>query len=706
MKSTSLKSTLAVIATQLTLIVAACIAGYHFTREFSLIPKAVMQLPQVFVSHSEQWQVVTAFFLAYLIQTVVFALVTKSHAFASIKRFCNEYICYLFVYTTVSLYLFLATTMNYDPQFIAAIGLFSTILYLVAFILFQTFTTPLNFGQSIGLTIVGLLKRMVSISGVLALVYFCVPLMLGVAFTKDRDIANQITQVRIWFNPVSDTDWGFKTVFPEVVFHQPVLAKQAPNDDDSLYVLERFGKIYKMSLSQKREKELVLDISENLGEVEVENGLVGMAFHPQFNNRDNSHQFVYLYYTDTRPQGSQVNRLSRFDLSMDDVDSRGDSELVILSLDRTEDGFHNGGSVEFGNDGYLYVGIGEGVHTKEDKSATDTFSAGILRLDVDMNESRSVAVKPFKYGIAENYLVPNDNPFLDRDDIRDEFWVLGLRNPFRFTFDEKTQDIWVGDIGSTIWEEVNLIEKGSHYQFPYHEGVLDESKAVLNPYNLPEKVPVYTYQHTAYDRAVIGGVVNRSSNYPNLENKYIFADNYSAKVFAMPSDQAQVAEVELLARANQFAQRGVSSLTQLRSGEILITTLGAASEPGGEVLELVKAADSNVSAAEEKEEKIPDGYDEKITASLFAVNCSRCHGVTGDGNGPDAPHLGVKLPDLTSPLYGFNTSSEDIKAIIELGGVGVGKSPLMPPWKGFLKPHEIEHLVIYVESLPDKHHKH
>lgn len=666
-----------------------------------------MQLPQVFVSHSEQWQVVTTFFIAYLLQSSILAMIYKTHAFSSIRRFANEYVCYLFVYTTISLYLFLATTMNYDPQFIAAIGLFSTLLYVLAFVVYQTIVTSIPLSKAFGQTLAGLFKRMVSISGVLAIIYFCVPLALGVAFTKDRDIANQITQVRIWFNPISDTDWGFKTIFPETVFHQPVLSKQAPNDDDSLYILERFGKIYSVSISQPDGKDLVLDISESLGEVEVENGLVGMAFHPLFNTQDDSHQFVYLYYTDTRPEGSQVNRLSRFDLSLENIEARNASELVILALDRTEDGFHNGGSVEFGEDGFLYVGIGEGVHTKDAKTMAETLRAGILRIDIDMDESKSSQPStPFLYGTAAHYLVPNDNPFLDRDDVRDEFWALGLRNPFRFTFDENNQDIWVGDIGSTVWEEVNRIEKGMHYQFPYNEGVLDETNTPLNPLSVSEQGPVYTYQHTAYDRAIIGGVVNRSNNYPNLENMYIFADNYSAKVFAMPSDQSQVTEVELLARANQFAQRGISSVTQLRGGEILVTTLGAASEPGGEVLQLVRAADSNVSATEVKEEKIPDGYDEKITASLFAVNCSRCHGVKGDGKGPDAPHLGVEMPDMTSPLYAFNTSSEDIKKIIELGGGAVNKSVMMPPWKGFLKPHEIEHLVIYVESLPDKHHKH
>ena len=266
---------------QLMLIAVSVIVGYYFTREYSIIPRAVLHLPDVYVSQSEMWQIVQIFGVVYVLQIALSAFLNKTPGFSSAKRFANEYIAYLYAYTTASLYLFLATTINYDPQLVAAIGLFSSLLYFSAFVLLQLISGG-SFGSTLGGGIGALFKRLVSISGVLALVYFLVPLAMGKAFTTDRDVANVITQVRIWFNPVDDTDWGFKNKLPGQAFAQPVLTVQAPGDDDSLYVLERVGRVYKASLSGAFEPELVLDVFDAMGEVEVENGAVGFAFHPAY----------------------------------------------------------------------------------------------------------------------------------------------------------------------------------------------------------------------------------------------------------------------------------------------------------------------------------------------------------------------------------------------------------------------------------------
>ncbi|PKF56750.1 hypothetical protein CW748_09330 [Alteromonadales bacterium alter-6D02] len=640
----------------------------------------------------------------YFIQISLSLLHLRSHAFASTARFATEYIYYLWAYTTASLYIFIATTINYDAQLVAAIGLFSTILYALSLLSWQIIWLQQPFFKTLTQAIISLFKRFATLSGILALAYFITPLLLGKAFTSDRDVANKITQWRIWFNPVDSTPWGFKNVVPQFKFHQPVIAKPANPFNNTLYVLERFGGVYKVAIEHTKQPEKILDISSLLGEVEIENGAVGLAFNPLDVTSDNQPTRAYLYYTDTRSANTQFNRLSVFDLTLSTQDERLASEKIILQLERVNDGFHNGGSVEFGPDGYLYLGLGEGVHPKKILSLADTLRSGVIRIDVNQQSSNiELATEQPNHIIAQHYRIPVDNPFIGNSKVRDEYWAVGLRNPFRFSFDSTTSQLWLGDVGSTVWEEINRIEKGMHYQFPHVEG-LPHADSERNNLGLVEQKPFYTYQHTAYDRAVIGGVIYRGQQLKTLVGQYIFADNYSAKMFSLDPNNQQ-SEVRFIARANQYAQRGISSVTQLNNGEILITTLGAASEPSGQVLQLVPIEQANV-IEDTPDDTPPAGYDEKIVASLFAVNCARCHGVKGDGDGPDAKALGVPLPDFTSPLYHFKTSAEDIELIINKGGPAVGKSPLMPPWGGFLKPHEVEYLAIYIQSLPSKHHHH
>jgi glucose/arabinose dehydrogenase len=696
---------LGIILLQLGLIYLACQIGFHFSREYALIPKFVLHLPTVYVSASDLVSLSGIFVVTFAVQAIFSMLLMGSHAFTDATRFAKEYLLFLVAYTTASLYAFMATTMNYDPQLIAAIGVFATVAYILAYVIYQSLTGN-KLLNALGESIASMSKQLFSLKGILVIVYFLVPLILGVAFTTDRDTANLVTQVRIWFNPIDESEWAFSNALPGQVFAQPMLVKQAPGDSDHLYVLERNGRILKVPYPQGGEPEEIIDIYTNMGEVEVENGALGFAFHPQFHPV--TKPYMYLYYTDTSGEGLQVNRLSRFDLSASSSEQRNLTEKALLLMRRGTSGFHNGGSVEFGADGYLYVGIGEGVHDPEHRISSQVLRGGIIRIDVDQNpETSAPATLPLLNGETDGYFVPKDNPFIDNNKIMDEYWALGLRNPFRFSFDPQTGDLWLGDVGSTVWEEVNKIEAGKHYQFPETEGHTLTGVQAWEELGLVEQGPVYTYEHNAYDRAVIGGMVYRGEKHPDLLGQYVFADNYSAKIFAMPSDQVQVQEVEFLARANQYAQRGVSSVVQLSNGEILVTTLGAASSPTGEILELVKAADAtNLVTVEEEKDDTPTDYNEKATAAMFGINCARCHGEFGDGKGPDSGLLGVEMPDLTSPLFHFKRSKEEVREVIVKGGAPLGMSPMMPPWGGFLKEQEIDHLVEYISSLPDKHHHH
>ncbi len=691
------------------LVIFSCVyAGYAFTLTNDIIPKSVIRLPEVVINTSDLWHLSIIFTVVFLVFLMPMQFFLGRGVFFRPKRFAQEYLVYLCGYTTASMYVFLATTINYDPQLIAAIGLFSTIVYFLFFIIWyaKKETEKSKFG-GIYLMPFEVIKSLVSFKGILVLIYFIFPLLLGKAFTSDRDVANLITQVRIWFNPIGDTAWGVDRLYPNIVFSQPVLVKQAPGDAENLYVLERNGRIVKLQYPNSDAFELVLDATSLLDEVEIENGALGFDFHPEFNqdNSPNAH-FIYLYYTEKRDD-EQVNKVSRFNLASNDVDLRLDTEIPLLSLDRNADGFHNGGSVEFGSDGYLYIALGEGVHPKGATEYSEVLRSGIIRIDVDLtNIDMSFSPKePFDHGNRQLYLIPKDNPFVGNPDVMDEYWALGLRNPFRFTFDPKTDEIWLGDVGSAVWEEVNIIEKGKHYQYPFIEGMSPTGKEKPENLPAPEQGPVYTYEHTAYDRAVIGGTIYRGDKYPELYGKYIFADNYSAKIFLLDNSDKENIDVKLIAQGGQYAQRGISSVVQLKNGDILITLLGAASTPTGEVLSLIRSDDDSngisnvVSDDSQHSQSEPLEYDEDITRQLYAVNCSRCHGPEGRGDGPDADVLGVALPDFTAEEFQSSRTDSDIYSVIEKGGAPLQMSPMMPPWGGFLKDAEIDHLTTYTREL-------
>lgn len=716
-KTANTKLSLLHVVLQLAVIVVCVYVGFKLSRSFQIIPYSVLPLPPVYISPNDVFEIIGIFCVCHLGFYLFSTWIYRTPALKDRARFAGEYMFYLLGYTTASLYLFLATTINYDAQMVAAIGVLATVGLVILFAVNAVVTSGsiVKFVSSLFLAPWAIVKRLFSISGLLVMLFFISPLILGVAFVADRDTANVITQIRIFFNQEDSTDWGLVNALGDVVFAQPILVKLNPDQQDELLVLERNGVLKRVDYPSGNNVEVVLDITQKLGDVESENGALGFAFHPEFGQAGSSNaSFIYMYYTNHREDG-QTNYLSRFDLSKNTASEVLSTEQHLLVMHRESSGFHNGGSVEFGPDGFLYVGLGEGVRQPELFTYADVLRAGIIRIDVNSNSE--IAPSKLKNGTATNYTIPADNPFVGDNTVFDEYWAIGLRNPFRFSHDPKTGQLWAGDVGSTVWEEVNLIEKGTNYQFPAVEGRVEIGANELSeedqhwiaslPDNLPQQGPVYTYEHTAYDRAVIGGVIYRDGPYEELEGKYIFADNYSAKVFLLETGQATVDSVALMATADQFAQRGVSSVMQLSNGDVLVTTLGAASSPGGEVLRLVRANEAAVVNAK-KPAKIDNSdnvdeallvYNTDVMKSLFVVNCARCHGIKGDAQGPDSGKLGVPVPDLTSAEFHETRSEQQLYDVIYKGGTAVGLSPMMPPWGGFLKDQEIDFMVRYIQEL-------
>jgi glucose/arabinose dehydrogenase len=692
-----------ILITELLFVTAALFIADYWQESANVIPRSLIHLPQVDYTPAEFWQILKIFLGLHLIAILLMQLKAGVWIMSNAQRSINELFLLIATYSISALTVFLATTINFDPDFMAGIGICIVMLSLIAHIgaSFVKGTQLLSLLTKLCTT---LFKRLFSVVGLLVLVLALTPAVMAYFFTKDRDFANIVTQMRINISGFfsAELNYSLVSVTGDYRFHQPMLARMAPGDNKTLYVLERAGRILKLPypLPTSTQPEEIMNLKDKVGYVEVENGTLGFTFHPEFGTPDSDNSgFVYLYYTDVRDD-TQVNRISRFNLNAGSTTAIIESETPLLILNREASGFHNGGSLEFGPDGFLYIALGEGIHLKE-RSQAQTLRQGIIRIDVDMQGgdiSHPVTASPTN-GKAANYYIPNDNPFTGRADIREEYWAIGLRNPFRISFDQETGNLWAGDVGSTEWEEVNRITKGGNYQYPYAEGFV--VNAAKKPATLigKEVEPVYTYLHTAYDRAVIGGIVYRNGDLSNLTGNYIFADNYSSKLFVMPTNESRVETVQEIARASQYAQRGVSSVSQLPNGDVLITTLGRASAASGEILkltdsELVKEKDISSSNTAE-----PVTVSAADAEEIFVTNCSRCHGETGQANGPDSKLLGVDIADFSKSEFQNKRSDDDLLKIISKGGNEAGLSPFMPPWEGILDEQEINALVGHIRGL-------
>ena len=242
-----------------------------------------------------------------------------------------------------------------------------------------------------------------------------------------------------------------------------------------------------------------------------ERGLLAVAFHPDFASNGRA----FLYYTEDA--GGLTTVISEILVSGDPTSDPPDegSELVLLTEDEPA-GNHNGGALAFGPDGYLYIGLGDGGGAGDsygNGQRKDTFHAKILRIDVDGDGA----------GEFGNYAIPADNPFTADASHRPETWAWGLRNPWRFSFDRLTGELWIGDVGQSQWEELDLGVAGANYGWPEMEGNHCYSGG-CDP-SLFEPA-TWEYNH-ATGISITGGYVYRGCRMEDLRGVYFYADyNY------------------------------------------------------------------------------------------------------------------------------------------------------------------------------------
>ncbi|HLX94239.1 MAG TPA: PQQ-dependent sugar dehydrogenase [Verrucomicrobiae bacterium] len=395
-------------------------------------------------------------------------------------------------------------------------------------------------------------------------------------------------------------DWSAVAAFPNLLFTNAVGLTFVPGTDE-LCVWEREGRIWTFENNPGvTHKKLVLDLS-NQCQGWDDSGLLGVAFHPGFA----TNHYVFVYYTwcppgtvagspTTRPPstGNYHDRLSRFTLDPNGVAVPG-SEVVFVDLKCDTIWHHGGGMFFHPKNGFLYWTDGDSANGENDQIIDKTLFSGVFRVDVNCRGgsiSHPIPRQPVN-GRTAHYFIPNDNPFVGQSNVFEEFFCLGLRSPHRMTYDPVTGRIYIGDVGESAREEVDVIEPGEsglNFQWNYCEGTLGKMPST---YIGISRGPVLDYPHTD-GRAVIGGYVYRGKKFAaDLGGKYIFGDNVMRTIWAMDETTTPVKKNVLCVMPKGTGPNSGSDYTGLSSfgvdaaGEIYFCQM---SSIGGRIFTLAR----------------------------------------------------------------------------------------------------------------------
>ncbi len=296
--------------------------------------------------------------------------------------------------------------------------------------------------------------------------------------------------------------------------------------DDRLFVVQQNGLVHIVEPDGTVLGTPFLDITDRVfSSLEhTEMGLLGFVFHPQYETNG----YFYVNYTIRNEKDYHYyTRISRFQVMADPDIADPNSEQILLVIVQPFDN-HNGGDLNFGpDDGYLYIALGDGGGAGDpfDLAQSGSYLLGkILRIDVDGGFP---------------YTIPPDNPFVNNPAVLDEIWDLGLRNPWRFSFDRLTGNMWIGDVGEEIWEEIDWEPAGNpggrNYGWRCYEGLAPYNTTNCGPQSSYIS-PVHVYSEPLGGCAVVGGYVYRGSQYPALQGYYLFADFCSGRVWGLDVD--------------------------------------------------------------------------------------------------------------------------------------------------------------------------
>jgi glucose/arabinose dehydrogenase len=349
-------------------------------------------------------------------------------------------------------------------------------------------------------------------------------------------------------------------------FTRPLFVTHAGDGSGRLFVVEQGGRIWVLRDGMRLQTPF-LDISELVSREALspigftERGLLGLAFDPDYARNGR----FYINYTDR--SGTSV--IARYRVSANNPDLADPDSAQILLIVPQPFANHNGGHLEFGPDGYLYVSLGDGGSGGDPQNHGQnlgTLLGTILRIDVSGDG---------------DYAIPDDNPFIDQPGAMPEIWAYGLRNAWRFSFDAATGDLYIADVGQNLWEEINFQPAdspgGENYGWNWFEG-----SAVYRGGGDPSAVVMPVAEYTRNEGiSVTGGYVYRGTQIPALVGYYVYGDFGSGNIWTLRRDDAGVWQSHLLMRAQG---RAISSFGLDEAGELYLV------DYGGTVLKFVPAS--------------------------------------------------------------------------------------------------------------------
>ncbi len=310
---------------------------------------------------------------------------------------------------------------------------------------------------------------------------------------------------------------------PEMNFELVATGFSLPTDiahagDERLFVVEKGGKIRILDKNKEILPSPFLDITPKVNSVANERGLLGLAFHPEYS----SNGWFFVHYNNA----SGNTQISRFSVSNDDPNKADpESEISILEVDQPYNN-HNGGDLNFGPDGYLYIGLGDGGAANDPQRFSQNGNellGKMLRIDVSSGDT---------------YTIPESNPFVNDPDVLDEIWATGLRNPWRFSFDRQTGDLWIGDVGQNNVEEISFqaanSQGGENYGWVCFEGNRENIDDGCDEDELTYPIFQYTVSE---GRSITGGYVYRGNTYPDLKGYYLLADFVTNRFWTIKQEE-------------------------------------------------------------------------------------------------------------------------------------------------------------------------